>query len=236
MSEDPTISFIGALDSEVPDGLILVSDALGYLQACKQMGQGGGAAWVRDRAMFNWLKQYAALIGWPGSFKELTSSTELAAKWQVEVPAWLDDDTIESQKLLKLAEIPKDCSTFTDAMLLLAYGESLAVKTLDPDRLGDIVLALADPKDKTFAPLYPVVDQCIQEKIGQWTAGNAPAWLSQSLEMLEADPLQLWRSLSLWKLLSGYPEKLLEYALPPDTVSFLRSVPASALSGLKIER
>ena len=45
----------------------------------------------------------------------------------------------------------------------------------------------------------------------------------------------LWRCLSAWSVLHGYPGKLLEYVLAPDQVDFVRKIPADILRGLPLE-
>ena len=55
------------------------------------------------------------------------------------------------------------------------------------------------------------------------------------IPLLVSNPEDLWRDLSLWALLSGYPAKLLEYIVPLQQAIFLRGIPADVLQAIPLE-
>ncbi|MDD3580047.1 MAG: hypothetical protein PHW74_03380 [Desulfobacca sp.] len=232
------ISYISDLAEILPD-VLLVSNDYDYLRACQELAlvadaQSVQRIWVRHKSHFLWLQHFTGQIGLTCNFSEKTPRLLLAAKWQVELPDWLDDATVRSQKLLRVEIVPGLAPGFVKAMLKHFLGPVWGTEALEADNLAAILVSLTRPEMKEPFRNYPILRRCVEEQAKMWAENTKHPWVQTICPRLAHDPENLWKELTLWGLTAGYPARLLDYLTTPDQGTFLRSVPCRAVSNLPL--
>ncbi|MBU4074356.1 MAG: hypothetical protein KKF28_03075, partial [Proteobacteria bacterium] len=125
---------------------------------------------------------------------------------------------------------------FEEVMLGHFLGEAFRGVRLDRNRIGEVVPMLARPETRVLLDRNPLLMRCLREQGQTWVNHAGSTWEKTLIENLSDEPEQLWQDLSLWALLSRYPEKLLEYVVPLQRVKFLRAIPGEAVKTLPLER
>jgi hypothetical protein len=232
------ISYIGDLIFEQEE-IFLVTNDTDYVSACQALvgdipiGE-VNQIYVRQKSHFLWLQRFAQQVGLSCKFTEKTPRLLLAEKWQVEIPVWLDDETVTSQDLLQIDILPKLSSNFEETMLRHFLGPVWAADTLEPENLAPIITSLSRPEVKEHFLTYPILSRCLKEKAKAWAANSALSWEKEVCQSLVNDVNNLWKNLSLRLLLAKYPPKLLDYVTTSAEALFLRNIPVTAISSLPL--
>ncbi len=235
------ISRIGDYSYRLPEGVFLLETDADYVKACHALSEGasGGMSlifWVRKRHHFTWLQKFCEEIRLSVRFTEKTARDLLADAWNVAVPDWLTDEDCAVMKLLDLDLRQERPCRFEEALLGHFLGAAFRGERLDRDRIGEAVATLARPEIRVLLDRNPVLLRCLREQGQRWVSHADPTWEKTLIENLIDEPERLWQDLSLWALLSGYPEKLLEYVVPLQRAKFLRGIPGEAVKTLPLER
>jgi hypothetical protein len=232
------ISYISDLEFERED-IFLVSNDADYVRACQALvGEApvteANQIFVRQKSHFLWLRHFTQQIGIGCNFTEKTPRLLLAEKWQVEIPEWLDDETVTAQNLLMLDILPGIAPRLVEAMLKHFLGPVWTAETLEPENLTSLITSLSSPERKEFFLSYPILSRCLEEKTKAWGENTQLSWAKEVCQSLVNDADNLWKDLTLRSLLAGYPSKLLDYVTTPAKALFLRSVPVAAVSSLPL--
>ncbi len=234
------ISHIGNYQHPSGENVILVDDEAGYVKACQKLAEMVGKetlkVLVRQKFHFAWLRSFTEQIGILCRFTVKTPKIILCDMWKVPVPDWLDDETVTSQKLLDLDIPTRDFKHFEDVLLSYFFGPAFASTMLDGSNLSEVISALTRPEAKDHYSRYPVLTRCIEEKSKSWTSQASEHWIRDLCADLLSDPEKLWKELTLWSILASYPEKSLEYVVPPQRTTLLRSIPLETIKDLPINR
>ena len=235
------ISYIGDLTYTPPENVLLVESDTDYIQACKELSNFGSSdgcqkVWVRSRNHLAWLRDFIEQIGCPSSFKEMTARLVLAEKWNVRVPDWLTDADVIEQCLLGVEiDGQKGQASFTSRLLNHFLGSAFQSDMLNTTDLVDVIKALVSDDAKTAFKQYPILYRCLETKCKKWAEDSNDTWVNDISNRFYENADEIWQWLSLWAGLHGYPEKLLEYVLPPEQVLLVRKVPAEAVYNLPLE-
>lgn len=234
------ISHIGDYKHPSEENVILVDNDAGYVEACQKLvetvGKKALKVLVRQKFHFAWLRSFTEQIGILCRFTVKTPRIILGDMWMVAVPDWLDDETVTSQKLLDLNIPTRDFKHFEDVLLSYFFGPAFASKMFDWNNLSEVITTLARPETKDHCSHYPVLNRCLEEKSKSWASQASEHWIMNLCADLLSDPEKLWKELTLWSLLGSYPEKTLEYVVPPQRATFLRTVPLEAIKDLPLNR
>ena len=233
------VSHVGDFNQVVPDDMLLVESDYDYAKVCKQLAglasaSGGAEVWVRQESHFRWLKTFVEQTGIAASFEQQTPRRLLATRWEISVPAWLDDQAVLAQKLLEMVPPKHKADTFQEALLMTCLGDSLGSKTLTQKNLATVLASLTEPSAKQQFMKYPCLRQCLADVCRGWVDKSHDHWVNDVCKGLNEDADTLWRELTLWAILAGYLPKLLEFSVPPEKVSFLRSMPVEALADMPL--
>ena len=103
-----SISYIGNLGYNLPEGDLLVENDEDYIRACvmlsSRLGENGDLRiWVRSKNHFVWLRDFACQVNLKAKFEEKTARLMLAEQWNVQIPDWLTDADILDQNLLDIS-------------------------------------------------------------------------------------------------------------------------------------
>lgn len=212
-----------------------------YVMACKLLadfkeGSPGFNVFVRQKVYYLWLQDFAKQINLLPTFSEKTARDLLSDSWKVTLPDWLDDKDILFQNLLDIKIPEKIPPDFVSAMLVMFFGEIFNRKILNPEHVVELLEALLKPEKKETLIKYPILDRCLSERFQEWSLASDSSWLEDLIEEMRRDSDQVWENLSIWSLLSGYPEKLLEFAIPLGQALTIKKVPPKVLSSLKLNR
>jgi hypothetical protein len=232
------ISYISDLEFGQEDVFLVSTDA-DYIRACQALvGEAPVTAanqiLVRQKSHFLWLQRFTQQIGIICNFTKKTPRLLLAEKWQVEVPEWLDDETVTAQNLLQLDILPRLAPHLVEAMLKHFLGPVWMAETLGTENLTPLIASLSRPEIKEYFLTYPILSRCLEEKAKAWAANTQLSWGKEVCQSLVNDVDNLWKDLTLRFLLAAYPSKLLDYVTTPAKALFLRSVPVAAISSLPL--
>ena len=228
------VCLVGALPVGDKPELPVVSGAADYVSACTALRDGVAEIWIRDRAVFAWLGHYAGLAGVECEFVELTPKAVLAERWSVDVPAWLDDDTVLRCDLLSWSIEGLPHGSFEDVILGTVFSPEACVQELGAGEAGKVVEAVANPKPGTSAACRALAGRCLAARCERWVQSGEP-WVEGFCQGLLSNAAGLWRDLTLWALLGRYPPVVLEFAVPLDRAALLRQVPLDGLAALSLE-
>jgi hypothetical protein len=233
------ISYIGDLTEVAPDDTIIVNNDADYVQACRALAMSLKSPvvkriWVRQKSHFHWLQNFVQQIGINCTLTEKTPRLLLAEKWQVELPEWLDDTIVISQKLLRLDIVPGSASSLAETVLKRFLGTIWLAESLEMENLAPVMVSLTRPEIKELCLTCPIIIRCLEEKVKVWADNSKHPWVWKVCQRLSNDTDNLWKDLTLWSLLAGYPSRLLDYVVTPGCAIFLRSIPTAAVSGLPL--
>ena len=235
------VSHIRNYDQPLHEGTMLIESDADYVKACHALREsfsqkGSLKIWVRQRWHFDWLRNFTEQTNIPCTFSEKTPRIILAEKWNVTIPEWLDDETVTDQNLLAMDVDVEYQVGFGDRMLVFFLGQAFYAEKLESGNLSGIVAAMTRPEVSGHFNSYPVLNRCFEEKVSEWERRSNQAWVKKVCSDLLNDPEKLWKELTLWSLLAGYPKKLLEYVVTAERALFLQNVPSEAISGLPLHR
>lgn len=235
------ISLVGELTSTAPEGICLVNTDQDYIHGCRLLAgfwehSQPLVVWVRARNHFSWLRDFTEQIGCVAVFEEQTARTVLAEQWNVVAPDWLTDADVLNNHLLDLSVEAKKRVSFETRYLTHVLGPLFASEMLEADQAVGVVHTLADNEEAQAALAgSPLLSRCLEMKCRQWAKSGDEAWVRDLASLLPARAKDVWHWLSLWAGLRTYPEKLLEFVLPPQQALFVRNIPLSALEDMPLE-
>jgi len=235
-----SINYVGDLTADPPAGALLVAQDADYVRACAALawrGESAGTAlniWVRSMHYSAWLRDFTTQIGCPADFAETTPRLLLAEQWNGVLPDWLTDAEILKHNLLAIKVAAQKRRPFEARLLAHFLGQSFEREALSAAELVPVLSALLSEEARASFKAQPLLGRCLEAVCDRWAAGSSEAWVKEVCQELSKDPSQLWQWLSLWSGLHSYPDKLLEYVLPPEQATFVRKIPAAALRDLPL--
>ncbi len=235
-----TISYVGTLAMMPPEGTLLVENNEDYVRACDALARslntdGDLDVWVRSRNHYTWLRDFAEQIRWAGRFEEKTPCLVLSELWNADVPDWLTDDDVLEGGLLDLEIDAKERMSFTDRLLSHFLGGVFRTKLLGSGNLAEVIGALVSNDSKKAFQEFPLMQRCLEERCDEWAHNSDESWVEDICRYLPDRSGEVWQWLSIWAVLHGYPEKLLEFVLPPKQAGMIRKVPVEAIEDLPME-
>lgn len=234
------ISYIGDLSYSPPDGVLLIDGDGDYVGAChvlscEQEPEVIWEIWVRSLNHYEWLRDFVEQIGRPCTFEKKTPRLILADRWNVVLPDWLDDSDVLNQKLLELTMEVNNRTTFANRLLTHLLGGEFQADMISSSNLVDVLSVLVDDEAKSMFKKYPILHRCLQTKCEEWEQTGVDNWAKEISRQLPENAYDIWQYLSFWAGLHGYPEKILEYVLPPQQVLFVKKIPVEAVTDLPLE-
>ncbi len=234
------VSLIGDFQPVAPNEVMWVREDRDYVLACQALSQTANhhnflQIWVRHPSHYAWLRNFTEQVDLPARFQEKTARLLLAELWNVAAPAWLDDDTILTQKFLNLDVENTAPASFVDRLLTHLLGPGFTDHSLNANGLEPVIRALNTDAAAAVFRQYPVVRRCLEEKCAEWEKNASEAWVKEICKRLSQDFLGLWQPLSAWSVLHHYPEKVLEYVLTPVQIQWVRKVPPKVIATLPLE-
>jgi len=221
------ISYIGDLSHSPPDDVLLIDGDGDYVGAChvlsrKQKPEVIWEIWVRSLNHYEWLRDFVEQIGRPCTFEKKTPRLILADQWNVLLPDWLDDSDVLNQKLLELTIEVNNRTTFANRLLTHLLGGEFQADMISSSNLVDVLSVLVDDEAESMFKKYPILHRCLQTKCEEWEQTGVDNWAKEISRQLPENAYNIWQYLSFWACLHGYPEKILEYVLPPQQVLFVK--------------
>ena len=234
------IYHIGSLLAKQTDRTLVVTNDVDYCTACASLRENVGgeydAIWVREKYHFIWLRVFAEHVGLSHlrttQFGEITAKDLLGERWGLLIPEWLTDELILAEDLLN-QELPSGRYATVEAAFLASLIGPMGY-TFPVDRAG--VLAEKASASEMLAKLgkSKATAGAWNNILSIWAGSKTPSWVAPFCERLRADPRRLWRDLTVWRLLHGYPNAQQEFALEPAAIGFVRTVPTEALKGMSL--
>jgi hypothetical protein len=234
------IDFIGDLPLSPPENVMLVENDRDYVQACRRLSKQFGAkevpeVWVRSRNHFIWLKDFLAQIDLECLFQEKTAKQVLADEWNVSLPDWLDDGAVLEQGLLDLEVATHPHDSFVNRLLTHFFGDEFRGGTLNAGNLVKVTNALADATADTAFKKYPILQTSLEAKCKEWAVNSSEKWVKSVCERIPENFQELWRVLSCWSVLNGYPVKFLGYVLTAKNTAWVTKLPPGAVAEITLE-
>lgn len=234
-----SVWYVGALQTN-SEAILLVDSDVSYIAACKAISDhsctvGETQIWVRNKGHFAWLKSFIGQLAIEADFSEQTPRTLLALQWHTAVPAWVSDDMIQSHKLLELEMDEEQGKSFEDNLLSQLLDRTFVVDSLNADNAAFIVTTLSGDRYRDVAATYPLVPQCVKNKVAQWRQNSAEKWIVAVCEQLPEKAWAALRWFGAWSLLKNYPDELLARVIPPGQVATVRSIPANVVATVTLE-
>ena len=232
------ICFVGDLSEEAPKHALLVADDKDYVNAAAFLdswqGNSSVICWVRKKHYCIWLRNLAEELGMGGmvSETEMTSRLVLASKWNVEIPDWLTDELVTEYQLqaMEIPSYPSDM--FIDLLLAVKLSPEYASEKLDPEDLPKLIQAAID--NSTLFESNFILQKALEEKLQSWKENSPYHWTDYLCSQILDNPKELWKNLTLFKLLGTYPEQTLEFLILPEHLISLRSIPQSILKEMEL--
>jgi hypothetical protein len=154
----------------------------------------------------------------------------------VILPDWLTDTDIIEQDLLNLDMEPlADQTPFESRFLGHFLGAAFQRDVFHKDDLVEVNKALVSPDARAAFKQYPLLSRCLASTCEKWAVNSKEIWVKKLCPRFVSDIDMVWQWLSLWTCLHGYPEKLLEYVLPPEQVLLVRDIPVASVRDLPLE-
>lgn len=232
------VNLISDFTGDIPSGTMIVRDDPDYILAVKKIRDSAvhkkpGEIWVKQKAHYIWLQSFVKSVDLQVEFKEKTPRLILGDLWDVTIPDWLNDKQVIEQHLLDINLPEQKHGNFINAILAALLGECFAK---DKIIVKDIpaLLSIALPDNKSLFQQYPVLHRCLEQKCIQWQKESNEPWMGKICSALQKNPELLWQDMSLWLLLSGYPEKLLAYELSPYRIALVQLLPTKKLTALQL--
>jgi len=236
-----SVSYIGELAHTPPQDVLFVKSDADYVHACRELSVTGSSAsdlkvWVRSKNHIAWLRDFTEQIGCPAIFSEKTPLLILAEKWNVQLPDWLTDTEVLNQDLLNMdVESQEKQTSFSNRLLVHLLGSAFQQDVFNANDLVNVIKMLVSADAKAALKEYPALRRSLESKCERWAQGSKEAWVKNVCSRLFENTDEIWQWLSLWACLHDYPEKLLEYVLPPEQVLFIRDIPVEAVFDLPLE-
>lgn len=232
------VSLISDFTGSIPPGTMIVENDGDYILAAKKICDSAVQKkpvkiWVQKKAHYTWLQAFAQSVDLPIEFQEKTPRLILADLWQVTIPEWLKDKQVIEQNLLDIKLPEQKYDDFVNAMLAALLGECFFKNKLTVKDIPAL-LNIALPDNKLLFHRYTVLHRCLEQKCVQWQKTSNEPWMEKICAALQKDPELLWQDLSLWVILSGYPEKLLAFELAPHRMALVQKLPPEKLNGLQL--
>lgn len=237
------INYVGKLPIPAGGSILAVESEQGYCRASRLLREDFAAAykaiWVSEEHLFAWLRWQVEFVGLaqerPVEFHRTTPSSLLADRWKVEIPSWLTDDFILAEKLLE-HPLPAEATGAASGLLEPLFG---ALPETLPAKLAGPLAEKASRADVTEGLQRPVLRAAWEAMIDQWTrdpgtAASTATWREGYCARLMANPESLWRDLTLWRLLRGYPQQVAGFAFDPASEVFVRGLPPEAWRDMKL--
>ncbi len=237
------VNLVGDYRETVPNDVMLVECDKDYVKACQEIirYESNGnkkAIWVKNQFHYTWLKNFVDQVGVSCKFQEKTARLILADTWNLllPLPDWLEDGDVLKQNLLKL-DIPNASPRiFSERILSYLISPVFECASLDENNLSEILESLVKDSNLKFFSDYPILHRCLQEICNNWVRNTKLDWVKDICNQLPNGANGLWKQLSAWSILNGYPSEMLEFVLTPKQVQFVQSVPSGALQGLSISQ
>ena len=235
MNQTTQICLIGMHQGAIPDDVVVVDSDHNYVTACQGIRAGKcSVIWARTRVHFEWMKAYTALIGLEASFVIKTPRLLLADAWQVDVPDWLEDGTVEEQGLLQI-EVPNGHPRdFARTALVTLFGDVFTSDRLTETGVIQAIQALTAPPVPELRAQYPVLDPCLADCCEQWRSAGQEPWVEMACGQLQSQPEHLQKDLTHYVLLGGYPDRMLGFTVTLQQAKALRSMDRAALSKMSL--
>lgn len=235
------VSHIKNYDQPPGEDAVMVESDADYVRACHALrethsGKKSLKILVRQKYHFDWIRNYIDQTGISCTFTEKTPRLILAEKWDVTIPDWLDDDTVTEQSLLSLPVDTEHLARFEERLLVYFLGPTFYAEQLDATNLSDVVFALNRPECDEHFSSHPVLSRCLEERLKAWETRSKKPWVKKICAELLEDAERVWKELTIWLLLAGYPAKLLEYVLSAERILLVKTVPVDALNDLPLQR
>ena len=235
---DIKVSLVGDFAGTIPPETLVVQNDADYVLAaqvirdCAEQNK-TARIWVRKKAHYNWLQAYVESVALQVAFAEKTPRLILADAWQVTIPDWLKDEQVLDQNLLTLQLPDQHPADFTSAMLEIFLGKPFIKDQISIEDIPNL-LSVAFPEKQTLLGKYPVLGQCFEEKCLKWEEHSILSWTKAVCAFLQNEPESFWHDLSLWVLLSNYPEKLLGYVISPHQMALVQQLAPEKLAGIEL--
>jgi len=235
-----SISYIGELAHTPPDSVILVENDADYVRACQKLSRfwelhGCQRVWVRSKNHFAWLRDFTGQIGCSSQFEEKTARLVLGEQWNVSLPDWLTDADVLEQNLLEIDVDSQQRTHFETRFLTRCLGGTFQTDILSTSDIVPVIKALVSSGAKVAFETYPLLQRCLENQCSQWAERSSETWLKEVCKRLPENYGEIWQWLSFWVGLHAYPDKLLEYVLPPEQILFVRQIPPMAMRDLPFE-
>lgn len=233
------VSYIKNYNQPPAEDSVMVESDVDYVKACYALRLTHSKmkslkVFVRQKYHFDWIKNYTEQTGIRCTFTEKTPRLILADEWNVTIPDWLDDDTVTDQSLLDLPVEKEHTARFEERMLAHFLGITFYFEQLDSTNLSNVVMALNRAELGEYFNRYPVLRQCLEERMKGWEARSKKSWVKKICTELLEGAEGVWKELTLWLLLAGYPAKLLEYVMPAARILLVKTMPLDTLDDLPL--
>jgi len=234
------VSFVGNLDSAIPDGAYEVSVDPHYVHACHTIREvieteSPLEIWVRTPHHFAWLQDYLSQFHVDAAFTEKTARTILSEKWNVAIPDWVSADHILSQKLLDIELEATYSGSFESVLVSHLLGIDVTGGTPTGEALGQLISALCDEEFDAVRDRYPIIIEAITRLSAQWREKTTSGWMAAVLDRLPDNVETVWRWFTASLLLGKYPVVLLERVIPSGQVTVVRSIPETVAVNVPLE-
>ncbi|MFH1943506.1 MAG: hypothetical protein ABIL68_15495, partial [bacterium] len=234
------ITYVGDLSYNPPGGIILVADNADYVWACHKLSllmisDDNLKIWVRSKNHFAWLRDFAEQIGYPAYYEEKTALLVLVEQWNVCLPEWLTDTDVLEHKLLEISVNSQISMDFETRFLSHFLGTIFHRELFSASDLVPILMTVVIDDAKKLFKEHPLLSRSLKTKCDQWAERSSEGWIKEACKRISEDCGQVWKSLSLWSGLYGYPDELLEYVLTPEEALFVRKIPIEAVRDLPFE-
>ncbi len=211
-----------------------------YVRACQKLSRYWEShdclrVWVRSKNHFAWLRDFTEQIVCSTQFEEKTARLVLAEQWNVTLPDWLTDADVFEQNLLEIDVDFQQRTYFETRFLTRFLGGAFQTDIFSASDIVPAIKTLVSNDAKEAFEKYPLLQRCLGNRCNQWEERSSETWLKEVCKRLPENSGEIWQWLSLWAGLHGYPDKLLEYVLPPEQILFVRGIPPGTVRDLPLE-
>lgn len=228
-----SISFVGDLPGQTTDDIFVLALDADYVRVAALLRDNFAsdfrAIWVRREHHFKWLESLInhgeLRSGRPFTFARTTPQLLLGERWGLEIPTWLTNELILEEKLLD-SPVPAGFTDVASALLHPYFGQ---LSSGFPAARAGFLVAKASEAEIAKTLASPVAGGAWQALLAGWERESSRPWVKSYCERLKTNPRKLWSDLTVWRLLSRYPESALDYALDPAAAAFVRTVPLDVI-------
>lgn len=154
-------------------------------------------------------------------FETLDARLALAQKWGMEIPASVTNEDILQAGLLELDLQPQPGFTFEDTLLAHFYAPIFTAKTFLFTQIAALLNAV-EPQRWRELKTVPLLARTLHTRLEEWKSKARSSEQRRLIELFEADPFGLKRSLMRFRVLRGYPA--LGEALLGDAFDLFRAL------------